>query len=258
VFDAGDAAGQPPVAIVSESAARRFFGGVDAVGRRLRMGSDEKAPWYEVVGVVASAANRGLDRPPEPEVYTSLAQDTGGWNQLFVLARTGGDPAALLPDVRAIVRSLDPEQSIYAVQTVEQAFGALALPRRVATGLVAAFAAFALALALSGIYSVVAYAAAARTREIGVRMAIGARASAVRGLVVRQALPPVLAGIAAGLAGALAAARPLQALLFEVRGTDPLTLGAVSALFALTALLAAYGPARQASRIDPVRALRAE
>jgi ABC-type antimicrobial peptide transport system permease subunit len=210
------------------------------------------------VGVAASAANRGLDRAPEPEVYTSFAQDAGGWNQLFVLARTAGDPRALVPDVRAIVRALDPEQSVYAVQTVEQAFAALALPRRIATGLVGGFATFALALALSGIYSVVAFAAAARTREIGLRMAVGAGAGEVRSLVVRQALPPVLAGVAAGVAGAVAASRPLQAVLFEVQGTDPLTLGIVATLFASTALLAAYGPARRASRLDPVRALRSE
>jgi predicted permease len=257
-FTDRDRAEAPRVAVVSEAAAHRLFGGLErAVGRRFRM-RDDPGGWFEVVGVVGSARNRGLDAPSEPEVYASLDQFPAAWNQLFVVLRAARDPRALLSSVRSVVRSLDPTQPIYGVQTVEEAFAGRALPRRVATVLVAAFAAFALALALSGVYAVVAYAAAARTREIGVRIAIGASAPDVLMLMARQALPAVGLGLLGGLAGAVAVSRFLGALLFEVRGSDPLTLAGVALLFAATAALAAYGPARRASRMDPVKALRAD
>jgi len=202
--------------------------------------------------------NRGLEGRAEPEVYVSLEQVPGGWNQRFVLVRVQGDPLALMPGVREVVRRIDPEQPLYAVQTMDQAYAARGLPRRIATGSLLALAAFALALAATGIYAVSSYAAAVRTREIGVRMALGARASQVRAMVARQMLWPVAVGGLAGLCGALALGRGLRGLLFEVPGHDPLTFLLSAVLLAAVAIAASDGPARRASRVDPLRALRSE
>jgi putative ABC transport system permease protein len=245
------------VAVVSEDAARRFLGG-NAIGRRLDFGPESGNLVAEVVGVVGAVKNRGLDGRAEPEIYVSLEQVPGGWNQRFVLVRATGDPLALMPAVREAVRRLDPEQPLYAVQTMEQAYAARGLPRRVATGALLALAAFALALAATGIYAVSSYAAAVRTREIGVRIALGARASQVRAMVARQTLLPVAIGGLAGLLGALALGRVLRGLLFEVPGHDPLTFLLSAAVLAAVAVAASDGPARRASRIDPLRALNSD
>ncbi len=254
LLTADDRPGTPLVAVVSEDAARRFFGG-QALGRRLAVGKGG-AHTAEVVGVVGSVKNRGLDARPEPELYVSLEQVPGGWNQRFVVVRTQGDPLALAAAAREVTRRLDPQQPLYAVQTMEQAYAARGLPRRIATGSLLALAVFALALAATGIYSVSSYAAAVRTREIGVRMALGARASQVRAMVARQTLWPVAIGAGLGLAGALGLGRALRGLLFEVPGHDPLTFVVSAGLLAAVALLASDGPARRASRVDPLRALR--
>lgn len=249
-----DGPGKPLVAVVSEDAARKHFGG-NAVGRRLTFGREGGERTAEVVGIVGSVKNRGLDAASEPEVYVSLEQMPGGWNQRYVVVRTKGDPLALMPAVREVTRRMDPLQPLYAVQTLDQAYATRGLPRRIATGALLALAAFALALAATGIYAVSSYAAAVRTREIGVRIALGARASQVRAMVARQTLWPVVAGASLGLLGALALGRALRGLLFEVPGHDPLTFVLSAAVLAAVALLASDGPARRASRIDPLRAL---
>ena len=245
------------VAVVSEDAARRFFGG-NAIGRRLDFGKEAGNLVAEVVGVVGTVKNRGLDGRAEPEVYVSLEQVPGGWNQRFVLVRVQGDPLALMPAVREVVRRIDPGQPLYAVQTMDQSYAARGLPRRIATGALLALAAFALALAATGIYAVSSYAAAVRTREIGVRIALGARASQVRAMVARQMLWPVAVGAAIGLGGALALARLLKGLLFEVPGHDPLTFLLSACVLAGVALAAGDGPARRAGRLDPLHALRSD
>jgi putative ABC transport system permease protein len=153
---------------------------------------------------------------------------------------------------------MDPEQPVYAIRTVGEAFQEVTLPQKISTVAMAVFAAFALALAVVGIYGVVSYAAAQRTREIGIRMALGARRGSVRRLVVRQALVPVAVGGALGLATSLALSRLMRGLLFEVSPTDPVTVGGVTVLLVAVAFLASWIPARRASALEPVRALREE
>jgi putative ABC transport system permease protein len=257
VFDDTDVPTTPRVAVVNEAAARRFFPGADPIGKRIKLGGpDSGSPWYEIVGVVGSTRNRGLDQATEPELFASSSQGTGANNQLFLLVRTRSEPRSVLPAVRAAVRSLDPQQPVYAIRTVEESFAASAVNRRISTVILTIFGVFALVLSAVGIYSVVAYSVSQRTREIGVRIALGAGGAAVRRMIVRQALLPVAVGGALGLAGAIALGRALNSLLFEVTGSDPATLTAVSLLFLGVAVLASYIPARRASRLDPLTALR--
>ena len=257
VFDERDAANAPPVAVINDAAARRYFPGEDPLGRRLKLGGpDEENPWFEVIGVVGDTRNRGLDAASEPELFASTEQLPGAGNQFFILVRTRGDPLGMLGAVREQVRALDPAQPVYAIRTVEQAFSQAAAPRRISTLALTIFALFALGLAGVGIYGVVSYAVTQRTREIGLRIALGAERAAVRRMVVRQALVPVVLGGAAGLAGAIALGRVLSALLFEVSATDPLTITAVAMLLVIIAGLASWLPALRASRLSPVSALR--
>jgi putative ABC transport system permease protein len=249
-----DRVGASPVVVLNELAARRYFPKGGALGQRLRFGKNGEGLVAEVVGIAASMKNRGLDRPEAPELFVSLAQ-VGFSNQLMTVVRTAGDPLRLAPTVREAVKQLDPQQPIYQVQTVDQAFASQGIQRRIATGALLVFSVFALLLASAGVYSVASYAAAARTREIGVRMAIGATARDVRRLVARQALVPVTIGAFSGLLGAVAAGKGMGPLLFQVEGYDPVALLASLVVLALVALLAADGPARRASRTDLVSAL---
>ena len=259
VFDDQDAAGAPPVAVINEEAARRYFGADDPIGRRLKLGgADADTPWWEIVGVVGSTKNLGLDADPFPEIFAVHEQVGGIQNQLFLLVEADGDPRALLPAVRSAVLEMDADQPVYAIRTVEEAFRQGVAPMRATTLFLAIFAAFALALAAVGIYSVVAYTVSERTQEIGLRVALGADAGRVRRLVVRQAMLPVLVGAAFGIAAAVAVGGVLERLLFGVSGTDPLTLGAVAALLVGVAAVASWVPAFRAARLDPLEALRAD
>ena len=252
-----DIQGAPAVAVLNEFAAKRYFPNGSAIGQQLRFGKKGEGPLAEVVGVVASMKNRGLDRPEAPEVFVSLAQ-VGFSNQLMTVVRSTGDPLILVPSVREAVKQVDPAQPIYQVQTVEQAFASQGIQRRITTVALLVFSLFALFLASAGVYSVASYAAAARTREIGVRMAIGATARDVRRMVAKQALTPVTIGAIAGLIGAVAAGKGMGRLLFQVEGYDPVALLSSLVVLAFVALLAADGPARRASRTNPVSALGSE
>jgi putative ABC transport system permease protein len=257
-FDDTDVSGGRLVVVLNEAAVRRYFPGEDPLGRRLKLGgADSEDPWFEVIGVVADTRNRGVDVEPEPELFASTFQVPGG-NQFFLLARTAVPPLSILPAVREEVRAIDPEQPVYAIRTLDDAFAQATAPRRVSTALLSIFALFALALAGLGIYGVVSYAVSQRTREIGLRIALGAERGAVRRLVVRQALVPVVIGAVAGFAGAIAVGRLLSSLLFDIGPTDPLTLAAVAALLGSIAWLASWLPARRAARLSPMHALRIE
>jgi predicted permease len=258
-FAESDAPDGRRVAVINEAAAGRYFAGEDPIGRRLKLGgSDADNPWLEVVGVVGDTRNRGLDTEPQPELFASTRQSLGGNNQLFLLVRTHAAPLSVLPAIREQVRALDPEQPVYAIRTLEQAFADVAAPRRVSTFLLTLFAGFALALAGIGIYGVVSYAVTQRTREIGLRIALGAERAAVRRMVVRQALVPVAAGGLVGFASALALGRLLSSLLYDIGPTDPLTLATVAGLLAGIAWLASWLPAVRAARLNPTTALRFE
>jgi putative ABC transport system permease protein len=257
-LDERDRDGSPEVAVINQTAARRFFGGENPVGRRFKIGGPAgDGSWIAVVGLVADTRNRGLDVDPQPEIFGSSLQ-VGGGNQFFLIARTEGDPRSALTAIRGVVASLDPDQPIYAIRTVQEAYAASVADRQLAMVALSLFAAFALLLASMGIYAVVAFGVAERTGEIGLRMALGADAGGVRRMIVRQALAPVLVGAVVGLGLAFGIRGFLQSLLFQVSDTDPLTFGAVTAFLLVTALIASYAPARRASRLNPVDALREE
>jgi hypothetical protein len=249
-----DRPGTPFVTVLNEAAAQRYFPEGAAVGKRLRAGSAEQPLLVEVVGVVASIRNRGLDAAPQPELFAPLAQ-TGYSNQLMTVVRTSLDPLALIPPVRRAVAAIDPQQPIYQVQTLDQSLGNQGLPRRIATSALLLLAAFSLVLAAAGVYAVSSYVAAARARELGLRVALGATAASVRAFVARKALVPVGVGGLLGIVGGVFASRAMGSLLFETRGTDPLTLALSAGLLGLVAFAAADGPARQASHADPARSL---
>jgi ABC-type antimicrobial peptide transport system permease subunit len=191
-------------------------------------------------------------------VFGLHAQLGDGANQLYLLARTDVEPRAVLPAIRQVVRELDPDQPIYAIQTVDEAFATAAASRRATTLFLTIFALFALVLAAVGIYAVVSYTVSERTREIGLRLALGADAGRVRRLVVRQALAPVLIGAAVGLGLAVPLGRGLKGMLFEVAAVDPLTMGSVALLLVGVAAAASFAPAWRASRLDPSETLRVE
>lgn len=258
-FDGRDREGSPRVVIINEAAARRWFADTEPVGKRLKLGGpDADTPWWEIVGVVGSTQNRGLDRPPAPEIFAVHDQAGGTQNQLFLLLKTAVTPVSVLPAVRKVVHDMDPDQPIYAIQTVDEAFAQAATTRRATTFFLTIFGMFALVLAAGGIYAVVSYTVSDRTREIGLRMALGAGAAGVRSLVVRQALVPVIVGAGVGLALTIPLGTALRRLLFQVSGTDPLTLASVVLALVGVAALASFLPAWRASRVDPVEALRVE
>ena len=247
-----------PVAIVNQTFVDRYLAGRDPLGQRLVLGaSRDHRPWTTIVGVVADFRAGGATAPVRPAVFTPMRQQTA-WNQLFVLVRGDGDAASLLPSVRDAVRALDPEQPIYAVQTLQDAVAQSSFQQRIAAMLLAAFAAVALVLAAIGIFGVLAYAVSARTQEIGVRLALGAAPRDVRWLVVRHALGMSLAGLVLGTTILLAGRRALGGLLFGVSPADPMAIGAAVSILAAVALAAAWIPAARASRVDPIQALRAE
>ncbi|MGD2070528.1 MAG: FtsX-like permease family protein, partial [Gemmatimonadota bacterium] len=252
-----DEAGAPPAVVLNEAAARRFFPDGEPLGRHLRLSGREGAPWFTVVGVAADARNRGLDVEPEPELFAAQAQ-AGGGNQLFLLLRTSVEPRTVLPAVRRAVAEMDADQPIYAIQTLKEAFRAQGSPRQATTLFLGLFAAFALLLAAVGVYGVVAYAVGERTREIGVRVALGAAPGQVRWMVVAQALTPVVVGVLVGVALATAIGRAMSGMLYGVGGTDPATLATAAAVLLAVASVASWIPARRATRLDPSAALRIE
>ena len=261
VFDVRDEIGNPPSVIISESLAKKYFSGVDPIGRRLKIGGPErpigpKNPWLEVVGVVGDIKYSGLDAAPEPTYYMPYRQNP--WNDQFVVVRAASDPAALASAAREAVAALDKDVPVARLRTMDELMTASVAPPKFRTVLVTIFALVGLLLAAIGIYGVMAFAVAERTHELGVRIALGADRSAVLRLVLGETIALAAIGIGLGLAGALAATRLIQSLLFGVTATDGLTFMAISALLVVTALVASYVPARRALRVDPMVALRYE
>jgi putative ABC transport system permease protein len=255
-FTSRDTVGTPPVVIVNETLARRYWPGEDPVGRRIVMGRGESRRTLEVVGVVGDVRSFGLEEQIHAELFRPYAQELRPL--LGIVVRTSGEPAALGSTVRQAVWSLDPDQPVtYLLPMRDLAAESLAF-RRVGMMLAAGFGALALALAAMGIYGVLNYAVHVRTREIGVRVALGATRRQVARLVVRDALVMTGLGVVVGLAAAGALMRLIQSLLFEVRAGDPLTYAAVAVILLAVALVATWLPARRATSVDPVVALRME
>jgi putative ABC transport system permease protein len=252
-----DRQGAPRVALVSETMVRTFLRGADPVGARFAFGMPDSAEgWITIVGVVADARRSGPVEPVRPYVLLPHAQYTT--RQLDILIRATGEPLALLPQVRAAVRAIDAAQPITGVRTLEQAFGETVAPRRFLMVLLSIFGGAACALAAIGIYGVMAYAVAQRTREIGVRIALGAPPGRVQRLVITQAMAQAGIGLVLGVAGALLLGGQIRAQLFGVAPGDPTTLVATVGLLALVALLASWLPARRAAAVDPTTAMRVE
>jgi putative ABC transport system permease protein len=246
------------VAVVSETFARRYWAGRSPLGARITLGNplDSTSTWMTVVGVVGDVRQEGPAAPAYPQLYLPLAQAPG--RSMVIALRTAGDPSALTPGVKRAVASLDPGLALGRVATMEERLSGVMARPRVNAALLGGFAATALVLAALGIYGVIAYGVSQRTRELGIRMALGARSDDVLRLVLRQGLTPVAAGLALGLTAAAAASRALRGLLYGVAATDLATYGVVAAFLAAVALVASYLPARRAASADPVIALRAE
>lgn len=258
-LDARDRLATAPVVVINELAAERFFPGRDPLGQRLRVHATSfDSGWAEVVGVVASVRNQGLAAPAEPEVFTHHHQAGERFNQLYLVARTEGEPLALLPQVRAVVKRLDPEQPIYAIGTAEQDLAAQTAPRRVAAGLLSGFSLFALMLAAVGIYGVVAHSVAERNHELALRSALGASAGRVVGSVVAETFSAVGAGLAAGLAAAWAIAKLLDGTFEALGSFEPMAAALPVLLLAAAAATASVLPARRAARRGPAAVLRGE
>jgi putative ABC transport system permease protein len=254
VFTDDDARGRPPVAMVSRSFARRYFPGQDAVGKRCR--NDTDAPWWTIVGVVGDVRQYSLESTPPMQVYTPLWQ-TGG-NSVSVAVRTGLPPGRLASSMRTLVRELDPAVAVADVGAMTQLVSAASAQRRFQTLVVTAFGGAALLLSLVGLYALMSYSVGQRTAEIGIRMALGAQRSSVMRLVLQQGAYLALSGIALGIACAWGMTRWMASLLFEVAATDAPTFVGVAVLFSGVALAACYVPARRATRVDPMVALRYE
>jgi predicted permease len=249
-----DREGAQPVALVNETTARRYWPGEDAVGKRIRLGGEED--WRTVIGVVADIRHGGPMQAPRAEAYVPVLQRTFFFLQFA--ARTDGEPLALVPGVREAVASLDSELPISQVRTLEDLTStAMARPRFLST-LVALFAGLALLLAGVGLSGVIAYMARQRTQEIGIRMALGARPGDVLRLVLGSGVRLAALGVGLGLAVAWAATRVMASQLHGVSATDPLTFGSLAALVFGVALLATWLPARRATRVDPLVAMRSE
>ena len=256
VLSSGDIHGGPVVAVVSEALSRREWGDRSPVGERIRVRWQGEPLEAEIVGVVAQVRHDGLDRQPRPEVFVALEQVPFG--SMTYVVRGQGDPSALIAAVRQAVWSVDPLQTFYETSQVETMVSASVVQQRFTTFLLASFAIVALALCVLGVYGVISFTATQRTREIGVRMALGADRASIRRLVLREGAAVVAAGVAVGLPVALVSTRVLRTMLFEVGPVDPIALMAATALLSLVALAACYVPARRATLVDPVRALRAD
>jgi len=255
-LDEKERAAVPEPVLVNEAFARRYFPAEDPIGKHFCIDPTNKTYWYVIVGVVGDMRRQGLERKTIPEYFGPHLPFPNGRADLLV--RVNGDPLAAAPMVRREILDVFPRTLIVQVSTADAGLGEFSAQRRLETWLLAAFALLALGLAAVGIYGVVHYAVAERTREIGVRMALGATAADVVSLVMSQGLSMPIAGIAIGLTVAVAVTRIMSHLLFEIGATDPLTFVGVGGVLATVAFAACYLPARQATRVDPVRALRQE
>jgi putative ABC transport system permease protein len=250
-FTEGEAA-----AVLNESLARREMGGRDPIGRRIRVSAD--GPVLTIVGVAEDLKYSQLDAPAEPEVYVPYRRVQDGLFGFTVLIMTAGDPSRLAPSVRSAVADIDETQVADDLMTLEQRLAESIAPRRLNLLLLSTFAAAALLLAIVGIYGVMAYSVTQRLHEIGVRMALGAQRSQVVRMVVLQGMAITMAGILAGLIGALILTRLMESLLYEVRPTDPWTFAVVAISLATAGFLACALPALKAAFVDPAIALRDE
>jgi putative ABC transport system permease protein len=258
VFTDADREGSTQVVVINEALARQYFKGDDPVGQRISFDRtpDSTSVWYTIVGVVGSERQASLAVEPRIEVFTPFAQAPNSYMTLML--RTSGAPLTLGPSVRQLVREIDPDLAVVSVDPMDALWSRSLASQRFFMMLLLAFATVGLALAIVGVYGVMAQVARRRTREMEIRLALGARAIHVQWLIVRHGLRLVLIGLTLGIAAALGATRAMQALLYEVAPSDPLTFLTVPLLLVVTALGASWLPAARASHADPAHTLRTE
>jgi putative ABC transport system permease protein len=255
-FSAQEATEVRRVAVVSESLARKYFPGEDPIGQRIVVEMSDDPQPTEIVGIVGDIKHQSLDEEDMPTVYWPQPELTYSFMTLVV--RTQGDPASVAAAAGREIQSIDPDQPLSDVRTMNQLLAESVGRARFSATLLAVFACVALIIATVGVYGVMSYAVTQRTHEIGVRVALGAQMRDVLRLVVVQGMAQVLVGVGVGLAGAFALTRLLRGLLFGVSTTDPLIFVGVAAVLSLVALVACYVPARRATNVDPMVALRYE
>jgi predicted permease len=257
-FAADDRRSTSLALVINETMAKRYFAGENPIGQRLAVRSAGRGRpiWQEIVGVVGDVRQQGLDADAAPEVHVPYAQSP--ISQMAILVRTATDPVALAPAIRAEIRTLDPNLPLTFMQTMDDVLSRSMAERRFGMRLLGAFAGVAMLLAAIGLYGVMASAMGERTREIALRLALGATPARVMRMVIRQLAIMAIAGVATGVVIALVATRYLQPLLFGVTRTDATTYGVTALLLVVVTMLSGYVPARLVARTDPVEALRSE
>ncbi len=262
-FDGTDTPGGMQVVMINRALAREYFPGEDPLGKRLRIFGGDQQPWRTIVGVVADYHHNGLLTPVKrawfvPQNQWAISNGGRARRSMTMAIRTSADPVPLLEPVRSIVRKMDPDLPLTQVTTMDAVLSAATQEQRFTVGLMAGFAALALVLAAVGIYGVISYSVSQRTREIGIRLALGASVGEVRSLVLRQGMAPAVTGIVIGLGLAVLLTRYLRTLLYGVAPLDPLTFGTIPVLLLMVAVASVLVPAARASRVAPVEALRGE
>jgi putative ABC transport system permease protein len=256
-FDSHDLAGGEPVVIINDSLARRLFPDGKAVGKRVKLSDQEQTPeWRSIVGVVGDIKYSGLDDPAQASIYTPFAQTPFLWAYVFV--RTVGNEARVAGAIRTEVAAVDSRLTAARIRPMQQVVAGSVAQPRFNMVLLSAFGLLALLLSSVGIYGVISYAVVLRTHEIGVRMALGAGPGDIARLLVAQGLRLTSIGIVIGLAGAFALTRVMQGMLFGISSSDPVTFATISLLLSTVAAIASYIPARRATAVDPLVALRHE
>jgi putative ABC transport system permease protein len=256
LFNERDTAASPGAVIVNRELARRFFPDEDPIGKRVRLGGQPEGVWSEIVGVVGDVNHQGLDEERHSEIYAPYLQLPT--NSMYLVVRAGADPTALVGAIRGEVQTIDSDQPVHNVMTMEERISSSVAQRRFPMFLLSVFAAVALVLAAAGIYGVMSYSVTQRTREIGIRLALGATEGQVLRLVVGHAMAVTLIGVGIGLGGAFALTRVIKSLLYSVSATDAITFVGIPLLLIGVALGASFIPAWRATRISPMAALRYE
>jgi len=261
LITAGDTETSPPVVVINAAMARTYFPNENPLGKRIEIGAtpDPEIPYMEVVGVVGDV-RQGLDVDPKAEMYLPFRQADALLPvfQLSVVLRTAGDPSLQTAALRSALAEIDPNQPLVRVRTMEENMATTVAQPRFRTWLIGIFAALALVLAGVGVYGVMSYSVSQRTNEIGIRVTLGAQPDDVFKTIVGEGLRLALLGVGVGLVAALALTRLLQTFLYNISTSDPLTFCSVALLLTLVALAASYFPARRATRVDPMVALRYE
>jgi putative ABC transport system permease protein len=258
-FTDADGSESVDVAVVNESFVRVYLAGLDPIGRQFMWGGpgpEGDPSWLTIIGVVADARRSGVDQAVRPSGFVPAAQ--APQSRMDVLVRTASDPLLVMPEVRRIVSALDPQLPLTRVRTLEQAMSESLSQRRFVVGVLASFAAAALTLAAIGIFGVMAYLVGQRTREIGIRVALGAQRASVLRQIFTEGMMHAAAGLALGLVASLALTRFMRSQLFGLEPSDPATITAAALVLLATAMAACLIPARRAARVDPVVALREE